>query len=462
MDISYPKTASTKALSVRLDENGPTRLIERSKKVQELHIKSGKRKNITRRTLHTLARRIVRTARNHDASRIAIEYSDFVFPHLDLSDEEIGSLLAQNFCMGNFEFRAFKTAPKDGWKTIKALEIRNAPAEAKKGFSEGLLIGEYVNHCRVLADTPAGDMTPKILTHEARKLVKGLPVTVRSFGKTQLEKLKMGAVLGVARGSSEEPQFIVMEYKGGPKNERPIVFVGKGVTFDTGGINIKPGDSSLGMHLDMSGGAAVIATIALIARVGLKRNIIGLIPAVENMTAGESYRPGDILRSLSGKTIEVINTDAEGRVILADALTYAERYKPQLVVDVATLTGGSLAALGQQANAFFATDDELRQKIWELSEESGDYSWPLPLWSEYEGLIKSSRADVANLATKGNTRYGDVTNAAAFLWQFAKNYPWVHIDIAPRMTTIPSDELASGAAGAPVRLLYRIASEYRE
>ncbi|PIT91393.1 leucyl aminopeptidase [Candidatus Kaiserbacteria bacterium CG10_big_fil_rev_8_21_14_0_10_49_17] len=462
MNISYPKSASGKALLIRLDESGSTRLIERPKKADELRVKSGKKKNITRRMLHTLARRVVRSARSHNASVIAIEYSDFVFAHLDLSDEEIGSLLAQNFCMADFEFRKFKTAPKDGWKSIQTIEVQNAPAEAKRGFSEGLLIGEYVNHCRELADSPAGDMTPKILAREARALSKGLPITVRSFGRAQLTKMKMGAVLGVAKGSREEPQFIVMEYTGGAKNEKPIVFIGKGVTFDTGGINIKTGDSSLGMHLDMSGGAAVIAAIALIARLEVKRNVVALIPAVENMTAGESYRPGDILRSLSGKTIEVINTDAEGRVILADALTYAERYKPQLVVDVATLTGGSLAALGQQANAFFATDDELRQKIWELSEESGDYAWPLPLWSEYEALIKSSRADLANLATKGNTRYGDVTNAAAFLWQFAKKYPWVHIDIAPRMTTVPSDELAAGAAGSPVRLLYRIANEYRE
>jgi leucyl aminopeptidase len=216
----------------------------------------------------------------------------------------------------------------------------------------------------------------------------------------------------------------------------------------------------LEMHMDMSGGAVVIHTIVLAAKLELKKHIIALIPAVENMPSGASYRPGDILKSLSGKTIEVLNTDAEGRVILADALTYAERFKPRLVVDVATLTGASLIALGQYASAILTPSEELEMLFRKLGEESGDYVWPLPLWEEYENAIKGNTGDVANIPANGNTRYGGVINGAMFLYQFAKNYPWVHVDMAPRMTPAKGDCLARGSTGAPMQLLIKLLEEY--
>ena len=192
--------------------------------------------------------------------------------------------------------------------------------------------------------------------------------------------------------------------------------------------------------------------MALAAKLGIKKNVIGLVPAVENMPSGSSYRPGDVLTSLSGKTIEVLNTDAEGRIILADAITYAKRFKPRLVVDVATLTGAAMAALGQRASALFASDEKFSNMIRHAGEESGDYVWPLPLWEEYEEEIKGTFGDVANV---GKTKYGGAITAAVFLHQFAKDLPclWAHIDIAPRMTSIEGEYLAKGAAGAPVRLL---------
>jgi leucyl aminopeptidase len=298
-------------------------------------------------------------------------------------------------------------------------------------------------------------MTPKVLAKAAKDAVKGLPVSVKVLGKKEITKEGMGAVLGVAKGSSEDPAFIIMEYKG--SKSAPIVLVGKGVTFDSGGLNIKPETGMYEMHMDMAGGASVIHAIALAARLRIKKHIIALVPAVENMPGNNAYRPGDILKSLSGKTIEVLNTDAEGRLILADAITYSKRFKPSVVVDVATLTGAAMSALGLHANALLTRDDALSETLLTLSENTGDYLWRLPLWDEYEENIKSTFADVANLASSGGgpARYGGAQNGGMFLWQFAKELdcPWAHLDIAPRMTTIPNEELAKGASGTPVRLL---------
>jgi len=245
-----------------------------------------------------------------------------------------------------------------------------------------------------------------------------------------------------------------MEYYGAGKKEAPYVFVGKGVTFDTGGLNLKPEKGMNDMHLDMLGGAAVIAALGAAARLKLPVNIVGLVPTVENMPGNAGYRPGDVLKSLSGKTIEVLNTDAEGRIILADALTYAERYQPKLVVDVATLTGACQVALGLKVAGLMTPDTELQSKLQQVAEASGDYAWPLPMWEEYEEEIKGTFADVQNTGKSG---YGGAITAAMFLWQFAKNYPWAHLDIAGTMKTVEGQHLAKGASGAGTRFLIEIA-----
>jgi leucyl aminopeptidase len=311
-----------------------------------------------------------------------------------------------------------------------------------------------VNACRALANMPGGDMTPKLLAKAAKQAVTGLPVTVQTLGRAQMEKLGMGAILGVASGSPHEPTFTIMEYRGGPAKQRPIVIAGKGITFDSGGLNLKTSAGIYEMHMDMSGGAAVIHSVALAAKLKLKKNVVGLIPASENTPGANAVRPGDILKSLSGKTIEVTDTDAEGRLVLADALTYAKRFNPSVVLDVATLTGASMIALGHYASGVLSRDDKLRTQIEKLGELSGDYVWPLPLWDEYEDMVKSPFADLQNHMINGG-RYGGATEGGIFLWQFAKELdcPWAHLDIAPRMTSAPGDELAKGAAGAPVRLL---------
>ena len=443
---------------------------------------------ITRRKLVLLARRVIAMAKSHKAKRVLVKFSDFLLPHLQIKERDLGWLMAVNFEMANFEFVKYKTAPEEGWPFIdEVVIVGKISAEAKKGFAAGGVVGEEVNKCRALANTPGGEMTPQILGEEARKVARGTKVKVTILGKKEIEKLKMGGVLGVSKGSAEEPRFIILEYwgvspseaapfavvateaesaKDGAKKEKPIVLVGKGVTFDTGGLNLKPSQHIYEMHMDMSGGAAVIHAIVAAARLGIKKNVVGLVPAVENMPSGSSYHPGDVLVSMSGKTIEVLDTDAEGRIILADALTYAKKYNPKLVVDVATLTGAAMVAVGQRASAIFTSDEKLEQLFRELGEESGDYVWPLPLWEEFEEEIKGTFGDVANV---GKTRYGGAITAAVFLHQFIKKdsaagsgqlFPWVHIDIAPRMTAVEGEHLAKGAAGAPVRLLVKLIEKF--
>lgn len=306
-------------------------------------------------------------------------------------------------------------------------------------------------------------MTPEILAKAARDAVKGLPVTCKILGVLEMQKLGMGGILGVGKGSASQPRFIILEYKGGRKTQKPAVFVGKGITFDTGGLNIKSDKHMYEMHLDMSGGASVIHAIALAARLKVKANLVGLIPAAENSPSGEAYRPGDQLKSLSGKTIEILHTDAEGRVVLADGVTYAKRYDPAFTATIATLTGTAMSALGQQASAIFSRNDMVIDTMRTLGEKSGDYVWPLPMWEEYEVMVKGIFGDVANDNSNGN-HWGGAIAGAMFLWEFAKELPgaFAHIDMAPRMTAVEGEYLAKGAAGAPVRLLLSIAEHHAD
>ncbi|MBI2644006.1 MAG: leucyl aminopeptidase [Candidatus Wildermuthbacteria bacterium] len=415
----------------------------------------GDKNQINRRKLFILARQVIALAKGQRIKSIAIPFDDLEFSNVQLSNEEKAEVLAINFEMANFEFVQYKTPPKEGWNFVEEIVLHSSQdkAEIEKGIEKGMLIANAVNNTRILSNTPGGDMTPKILAEAARKAARETSAKVTVLEPKEMKELGMGGITGVAKGSSEEPRFIILEYYGAGKNEQPIVLIGKGVTFDTGGINLKPREGTSDMHMDMSGGAAVMHSVVLAAKMGLQKNIVGLIPAAENMPSGSSYHPGDVLRTISGKTIEVLDTDAEGRILLADALGYAKRYNPRLVIDVATLTGAAMAALGQRASAIFTTDQKLEQLFRELGEETGDYVWPMPLWEEYAEEIKGTFGDWANM---GKTRYGGAITAAVFLKQFTEGYPWVHIDIAPRMTAIEGEYLAKGAAGAPVRLLIKL------
>ena len=461
MKLTFSKGSIDKApkgyLRVRLtkEARGVKRLV-REGSVEWLELGAGKAEDMNLRRFVILCRSIVQGAKQQKARKIALQFDTTpeLFKKLQhLSPEEISRVAATNFEMANLEFTNYKTKPKEGWPGIDELLLFGKSSKSiEKAVKEGAEIGRSVNQTRELANTPSSDMPPKKLGETAKKLVKGLPVSVKVLGVKEMQKLGMGGVLGVGKGSSQEPAFIAMEYKGGPG--KPIVLVGKGVTFDSGGINLKP-DGGHEMHMDMSGGAAVINTIALAARLKVKKHVVALVPAVENMPGPSAYRIHDILRSLSGKTIEIMHTDAEGRVILADAITYADRYKPSVVIDVATLTGACHVALGDFASGLFTRDDILAERLLALSETSGDYLWRLPLWDEYEPAVKGAMGDVANSVAGATSRYGGATNGAMFLWQFAKDLdcPWAHLDIAPRMTAAPGEELAKGAAGTPVRLL---------
>lgn len=466
MKITFSKVPISKASKgfarVRIThEPKGTKRVVREKGIEWLEIGAGKPEEMNRRKFVFLCRAIIQGAKTAKYKKLAIQFDrtpEFFATLQHITPEDISSIAAQNFEMANFEFNSFKTKPKEGWSMVDEISLHGKwDKSTQDSTKRGQIIGQEVNACRGLSNTPGGSMTPRQLATAAKEAVKGLPVVVKTLGRKEIVALGMGLLAGVGSGSSEEPTFTIMEYKGADangRNSKPIVLAGKGITFDSGGLNLKPSQHIYEMHMDMSGAASVIYAVALAAKLKLKKNVIGLIPASENMPGNDATRPGDILKSLSGKTVEVVDTDAEGRLVLGDALTYAKRFKPGVVIDVATLTGASIAALGLYASGLLTRDDALAMQLEELGEVSGDYLCRLPLWDEYEDAVKGSFADLVNVPmTRGGG--GGATNGGMFLWQFAKELdcPWAHIDMAPRMTSAPGDELAKGAAGAPVRLL---------
>ncbi len=442
--------------SLRLGEGETRTLIMPGTGRKAILIGAGAPSGVLHRKAGLLARIAVQAARKEKIERFAC-YAD---PGTDPeATRDAYETVAANLLMANFEFVKYKTPPPEGFSFVKEVEMAAAKGPAGRDIAEGIrrgtIVGEETNACRIIANTPGGDMTPELLADHAANAAKragGIKVTV--FDEKKMKALGMGGVLGVGKGSDSAPRFIILEYLKGAKGEKPVVLVGKGVTFDTGGLNLKPGEHIYEMHMDMSGGAAVIHTLIAAARLKLKANIVAIVPAAENMPSGSSYRPGDLLKTMNGKTIEVLNTDAEGRVILADALEYAKKFNPSLVVDVATLTGAAIAALGLHYTGLFATDASLEERFRAAGEAVNDPVWPLPLNEAYEEDVKGTFGDWANTGKPGAG--GGASTGAAFLWQFIKGYPWVHLDIAPRMTATDREYLAKGAAGAPVRLLVRI------
>jgi leucyl aminopeptidase len=326
----------------------------------------------------------------------------------------------------------------------------------QKGVKIGEVVAESTVMVRDMVSSPSADMTPTIIAAKARDIAKEFGLKLEVLERQQMEKLGMGALLGVASGSAQPPKFIIVEYRSGGKKPF-IALVGKTITFDSGGISIKPAENMDKMKDDMSGGAAVLGAIRSAAALKLPLNIVGLLPATENMPSGSAYKPGDVLRTLSGQTIEIISTDAEGRLILSDALAYAHQYKPAVIVDIATLTGACRVALGQEAIGMLGTDDNVKQKMREAGEKTGERVWEMPLWEGYYDLIKSDIADMKN--TGG--RDGGVITAAALLSKFVQNYPWVHLDIAAMAWTEKDRPYTpKGATGIGVRLLTQFLCDY--
>ncbi len=413
----------------------------------------GRKQDWTHRRAALLFRRLVGIAKSQKVPSLAVHLPSLLPQGMD--EPALLRLAAMNLWLAEYTFGKYQKLSARQ-RRIQRVELITSltPAVANRALRAAKIDAAFTNRCRDLTNTPAGDMTPQRLAEAARTLAHETGCTIRVLGKKEMERERMGAVLGVAKGSVQEPRFIIMEYRGGAQHDAPLVFVGKGVTFDAGGIHLKPRQGLADMHMDMSGGAAVLCATAAIAARALPVRVVALVPAVENMPSGSASKPGDVLVSRAGITIEVANTDAEGRVILADALDFAKQYKPRLVVDLATLTGSAVVALGQRYIALFTPDDARAERLRAAGEAAGDPLWRLPMDEEYESEIKSAFADVANI---GHVRYGDAIHGALFLKRFAGKLPWAHLDIAPTMTPAEGQHLAKGATGTGVRLLIRLA-----
>ncbi|KVD77594.1 aminopeptidase [Burkholderia sp. ABCPW 14] len=348
-----------------------------------------------------------------------------------------------------YKFSQMKSKPDASAQALKRIVFSVDPADgkaAKVAAKRAVALANGMDLTRDLGNLPGNVCTPAYLASTAKKLAKDWGLKVDVLGMKQVQALKMGSFLSVAKGSIEPPQFIVLQYQGAAAKAAPVVLVGKGITFDSGGISLKPGEGMDEMKYDMCGAGSVLGTIRAVAEMGLKINVVAIVPTCENMPAGNANKPGDIVTSMKGLTIEVLNTDAEGRLILCDALTYAERFKPAAVIDVATLTGACIIALGHHNTGLFSKDDALAGELLDASREAGDPAWRLPLDDEYQDQLKSNFADLANI---GGRPAGSVT-AACFLSRFADGYPWAHLDIAG---TAWKSGAAKGATGRPVPLL---------
>jgi leucyl aminopeptidase len=333
---------------------------------------------------------------------------------------------------------------------IKSLAIfvskKDDNANSKKALVEALALASGISLTKTLGNLPPNICTPTYLAHQAQDLGKQYGFSVTVLERADVEKLGMGSFLGVAQGSAQPPKFIILQIQKGKKTQKPVVLVGKGITFDTGGISLKPGAEMDEMKFDMCGAASVLGTFKSVAEMDLAINLVGLIPTCENMPDAHAIRPGDILTSMSGQTIEVLNTDAEGRLILCDALTYAERFKPAAVVDIATLTGACVIALGHHASGLFSNQDKLAKELLDAGQESLDRAWHMPVWDDYQSQLDSNFADMANI---GGRPAGSIT-AACFLARFAEKYHWAHLDVAGTASRSGKEK---GATGRPVPLL---------
>jgi leucyl aminopeptidase len=355
-----------------------------------------------------------------------------------------------------YRFDRFKTEENDR-KDVTSLTLVARNREQAKALQHsshvGRVLAESANFSRSLVNHPSNEMTPAILAEQARQMAEECGLKCDILERKDMEKLGMGLLLGVAQGSDQPPKFIILEHRGGKRNQGNIVFVGKGITFDSGGISIKPADGMERMKYDMSGGAAVIGALRAAALLEVPHNVIGLIPATENLPSGKATKPGDVHRAMNGKTAEIVNTDAEGRLILGDALAYATRYKPVACVDLATLTGACVVALGHEAIGMMgnAQSEALMDRLRKAGMHAGERVWQLPLWDEYLDYVKSDVADVKNV---GMGRAAGTIAGAAFLVKFVNGFPWVHLDIAGTAWADREQPYKpKGGTGVGVRLL---------
>ena len=350
-----------------------------------------------------------------------------------------------------YRFDQLKTQNKANGRALAAVTLPLSPkAELQHALREAVATSEGSALARTLGNLPPNICTPAYLADEAKKLAREFKLELEVLERKDMEKLGMGALLAVARGSQQPPKLIVLRYGAAAKGRKSLAFVGKGITFDTGGISLKPAGEMDEMKFDMSGAASVLGALRALAAMKAPVNVVGVIPACENMPGGAATKPGDVVTTMSGQTVEILNTDAEGRLILCDALSYAERFKPDAVVDIATLTGACVIALGHVATGLFANDQKLADEIRAAADDAWDRVWQLPLWEDYQEQLRSNFADFANI---GGRPAGSIT-AACFLARFTRNLRWAHLDIAGTAWKSGRDK---GSTGRPVPLLVRFA-----
>lgn len=343
---------------------------------------------------------------------------------------DLAQAMVEGAILGGYRFTHYRSENEDQSKDVRTMTLLANRANQVSGLRTGVQRGEASANAtwfaRDLCNHPANVMTPSRVVQEAQNIAEELSVKLTVLEREDQQELGMGGMLGVSRGSQEPPKFIVLEYSRGKKKDRPIVLVGKTITFDSGGISLKPSENMEQMKADMTGGAEVLGAVRAAAQLRLPINVVGILPATENMPGGRATKPGDILRMLNGKTVEVQNTDAEGRLILADGLAYAARFNPRCIVDIATLTGACIVALGQFAIGMMGNDDALKAGMKRAGEQAGERVWEMPLWEEYFEQLKSDVADMRNIGGRG----GGMITAGMFLSKFAGDCPWVHLDIA--------------------------------
>jgi leucyl aminopeptidase len=412
---------------------------------------AGKPDAFSIRALKTALTTVAKTAQKQRDQRIAVAVAASLPDH---EAEAATRLTASLLAHADYKYDAFKTEEKKEEKQRKPIEALLIAPQSINGRRLRVIersadaISEGLRTVRDLGNGPTNVVTPTALADRAAQVAKQAGVKCTVYGRREIERMKMGGLLAVNRGSSEEPRFVVLEYT--PRRARKhVALVGKGITFDSGGISIKPAEKMEEMKFDMCGAAAVIGTIEAAAKLELPIRITGCIPSTDNLPSGSAYKPGEIITMMNGKTVEIVNTDAEGRMILGDALHYASKLKPDHMIDYATLTGACVVALASEAAGLFSNDDELARKLIECGERVGDRLWRLPLWDEYKDLIRSEWADMKN----SGGRWGGAVSAAIFLKEYVDCPSWAHLDIAgTAYTDHDTGRDPKGATGAGVRV----------
>ena len=414
-----------------------------------LLIGCGKEKDITVKTFYKLNHTMVNTLKHTGATEIASYLTEVTVKNKDVNWKIKHSIEAIDEALYRFDqLKSDKKEPRRPLrKFIFSVNGRGQLMQGENAVRQGMAVSAGIHQAKDLSNLPGNICTPTYIAAQATKLaVQHDRIKTTVLEEKDMEKLGMGSLLSVSQGSREPAKLITMEYLAGAKDQAPIVFVGKGVTFDSGGISLKPGAAMDEMRYDMCGAASVVGVMSAIAELQLAINVIGVIPTVENMPDGIATRPGDVVTSMSGQTIEILNTDAEGRLILCDALTYVEKYEPDVVIDIATLTGACIVALGAHPAGLLSNHNPLANDLLSAGQTSGDRCWQLPLWDDYQEQLDSNFADIANIGGKGA---GTIT-AACFLSRFTKKYHWAHLDVAGVAWKSGTHK---GATGRPVGLL---------